>query len=55
MGRCDDLGLLGRCKRVAARRATQEEVIHDADNHVQDDVDDNQGPGEPQRRRFDPS
>ena len=25
--RCDDLGLLGRCKRIPARQATKEEVV----------------------------
>ena len=25
-GRCDDLGLLGRCKRIPARQATKDEV-----------------------------
>ena len=42
--RCDDLGLLGRCKRIPARQATKEEVvliIEDIVGDIMINVDDN--------------
>ena len=42
--RCDDLGLLGRCKRIPARQATKEEVVLIIEDIVGDiigNVDDN--------------